>query len=77
MFLEHDPAFNAFRSHLGGAFPSDYFESLDIARHDLRLIGLRLGAKTDSRTWRVEFNEPVAELADAFRLRSRAISNRA
>jgi hypothetical protein len=63
MFLEYDRTFNAFRSHLGGAFTSHYFETLTAARHDLRLIGLRLGAKTDPGTWRIEFIEPVAEPA--------------
>jgi hypothetical protein len=74
MFLEFDWTSNTYRSHLGGAFTSieHSFETLAAARHALRLIGLRLGAKTDGRTWRVEFMEPVAERADAFRLESRA-----
>jgi hypothetical protein len=74
MFLEYED--NTFRSHLGGAFTSTAhsFETLDIARRDLRRIGLRLEAKTDPRTWRVEFTEPVAERADAARLMSMANS---
>jgi len=31
------------------------FETLAAARHALRLVGLRIGAKTDARTWRIEF----------------------
>jgi hypothetical protein len=70
MFLEYDWPSNMYRSHLGGAFPwiEHSFETLADARHDLRLIGLRIGAKTDERTWRIEFLEPVSERADAFRL---------
>jgi hypothetical protein len=78
MFLEYDWSSNTYRSHLGGAFtwiePS--FETLADARLQLRLIGLRIGAKTDSRTWRIEFKEPVAERVDAFRLGSWANRNR-
>jgi hypothetical protein len=68
MFLKYDGTSNAFRSHLGGEFTSHTFETLDDARHELRLIGLRIGAKTDERTWRIEFLEPAAARADAFRL---------
>jgi hypothetical protein len=42
-----------------------YFESLAAAHRDLRLIGLRLGAKTDPQTWRIEFIEPAAMHDDA------------
>jgi hypothetical protein len=72
MFLEYDWTSNAYSSHLGGAFTSaeHSFETLAAARHALRLIGLRLGDKTDERTWRIEFMEPVAERADASRLGS-------
>jgi hypothetical protein len=72
MFLEYDGTSNMYRSRLGGAFPwiEQSFETLADARHDLRLIGLRIGAKTDERTWRIEFLEPVAERADALRLGS-------
>jgi hypothetical protein len=70
MFLEYDS--NAYRSHLGGAGTSNEhsFETLAAARHALHLVGLRVGAKTDSRTWRIEFMEPIVERADAFRLGS-------
>jgi hypothetical protein len=77
MFLEYDGTSNSFRSHLCGATSVAHsFPTLAAARHDLRLIGLRLGAKTDPRTWRLEFMEPVAERADASRLGSWAKRNR-
>jgi hypothetical protein len=70
MFLEFDWTSNTYRSQLGDGFAvkPHAFETLGDARHDLRLIGLRLGAKTDARAWRVEFLEPIAERPDAFRL---------
>jgi hypothetical protein len=77
MFLEFDGASNTFRSHLGGTFSSHSFDTLAAARHDLHLIGLRIGAKTGVDTWRIEFMEPVAERADAFRLGSWTNRNRA
>jgi hypothetical protein len=78
MFLEYDWTSNTYRSHLCAAFTSiaHSFETLAAARHALRLVGLRIGAKTDGRTWRIEFMEPVAERADAFRLGSWANRNR-
>jgi hypothetical protein len=71
MFLEYDWTFRAYRLHLGGGHTGNEhsFETLAAARRGLRFIGLRIGAKTDPRTWRVEFMEPVAERADAFRFR--------
>ena len=78
MFLEYDWTSNTYRCHLGGEFtPIEHsFETLAGARRDLRLIGLRLGAKTDERTWRIEFTEPHAERADPFRLGGEANRNR-
>ena len=78
MFLEYDWIFRAYRLHLGGGYvgKEHSFETLADARRDLRLIGLRIGAKTDPRTWQVEFLEPVAERADAFRLGDLAIRTR-
>jgi hypothetical protein len=64
MFLEFDSASIAFRSHLGGTFSPHSFDTLADARHDLHLIGLRIGAKTGFCTWRIEFMEPVAERVD-------------
>jgi hypothetical protein len=70
MFLEYDWTSNTYRSHLCGAFTSvaHSFETLAASRHALHLIGLRIGDKTDERTWRIEFMEPVAERADFSRL---------
>jgi hypothetical protein len=70
MFLEYDWTSDAYRSHLGGAFTSieHSFETLAAARHALRLVGLRIGARTDVVTWRIEFREPAAERADFSRL---------
>jgi hypothetical protein len=72
MFLEYDGTSNTFRSHLCGAFTSiaHSFPTLDAARHALRLVGLRIGAKTDAGLWRVEFMEPVDEYALANRFAS-------
>ncbi len=63
MFLEYDWTSDAYRSRLGDASTSikHSFETLAAARHALRLIGLRLAAKTDPRTWRIEFIELGAE----------------
>ena len=70
MFLEYDWTSNTYRSHLCGAGTSvaHSFETLAASRHALHLIGLRIGDKTDERTWRIEFIEPVAERADFSRL---------
>jgi hypothetical protein len=72
MFLEYDGTSNTFRSHLCGAFTSvaHSFKTLAAARQGLRLVELRIGAKTDVCLWRIEFMEPVAEPADAFRLKT-------
>ena len=65
MSLEYDWTSNTYRSRLGDVFtPLDgwrSFKTLAAARHQLRLVGLRLGTKTDPRTWRIE----VMELAQA------------
>jgi hypothetical protein len=78
MFLEYHWTSNAYRSHLGGAVDvtTHAFETLAAARHGLRLVGLRIGAKTDGYTWRIEFIEPVAARADSALLRSWAIRYR-
>ena len=57
MFLEYDWTYDAYRPRLGDGFPSitRSFETLAAARHALRLVGLRLGVKTDPRTWQVEY----------------------
>jgi hypothetical protein len=79
MFLEYDWASNTYHSHLCDGFTwiDHSFETLAAARHPLRLVGLRIGAKTDARTWRIEFTEPVGERANFSRLGSWANTNRA
>jgi hypothetical protein len=61
MSLEYDWESNTYRLRLGEAFTSvdswRSVETLAAARHQLRLIGLRLGTKTGPRTWRVEVME--------------------
>jgi hypothetical protein len=76
--LNTDWTSNMYRTRLGDAsMPIRHsFETLAAARRDLRLIGLRIGAKIDVCTWRVEFMEPVAERAYAFRLGSCGIRRR-
>ena len=65
MFLEYEGASNSFRSYLGGPFTTEHaFGTLAAAHRDLRLIGLRIGAKTGACTRRIEFMEPVAARAD-------------
>ena len=53
MFLEYDWTSNTYHAHLGAAFTSieHSFETLAAARHALRLVGLRIGGKTDVCTW--------------------------
>jgi hypothetical protein len=54
--LEYDWTSNTYRSRLGDAFTliEHSFETLAAARLHLRSAGLRLGTKTDPRTWRIE-----------------------
>jgi hypothetical protein len=58
MFLEYDWCFNVYRPRLGDVFTSvngwRSFETLADARYELGLVKLKLGKKTDSRTWRIE-----------------------
>ena len=72
MFLEYDRTSDTYRARLGDAGTSiaHSFPTLADARHALRLVGLRIGARTDACLWRIDFMEPVAERADAFRLGS-------
>jgi hypothetical protein len=72
MFLEYDWISNTYRSRLSDVLMSGEhsFGTLAAARHALHLVGLRVGVKTDPRTWRVEFVEPVADRANASRLGS-------
>jgi hypothetical protein len=61
MFLEYDWTFAVYRPRLGHAFTAvnglRSYESLDVARYELGLVGLALGKKTDSRTWCIEAKE--------------------
>jgi hypothetical protein len=61
MFLEYDWTFNVYRPRFGAAFTDirgwRSFESLREARDVLSSCGLRLGRKTDSRTWAIETGE--------------------
>lgn len=64
MYLEYDWAFNVYRPRLGDTFTSINgmlsFESLDDAKWHLKACKLKLGRKTDSRTWKIisEGDEP-------------------
>jgi rubredoxin len=58
MFLEYDWTFNVYRPRLGDTFTDvrgeRSWESLADAKWALKLCGLKLGRKTDSRTWAIE-----------------------
>lgn len=58
MYLEYDWTFNVYRPRLGSVFTSIAgqlsFESLCEAKQVLAWRGLKLGNKTDSRTWSIE-----------------------
>jgi hypothetical protein len=57
MFLEYDWAFNVYRPRFGDTFidvrGERSWESLNAAKSALNLCGLKLGRKTDSRTWEI------------------------
>lgn len=61
MFLEYDWTFNVYRPRFGQVFTSvdsfQSFASLDEARQVLGWCHLRLGKKTDTRTWAIELAE--------------------
>lgn len=58
MYLEYDWTFNVYRPRFGNTFTNirgqRSFETKAEAKEALRLAGLRLGKKTDSRTWVIE-----------------------
>jgi hypothetical protein len=58
MYLEFDWAFMVFRPRLGDGFISirDHrsFATMDEAKRVLGRCGLRVGKKTDTRTWRIQ-----------------------
>jgi hypothetical protein len=69
--LEFDWTSNAYRSHVGDVEHS--FDTLAAARHALRLVGLRVGTKTNPRTWRIELMElapPEGDIVSAAATRS-------
>lgn len=61
MFLEYDWTFDVYRPRLGDTFTDvngwRSFASLADAKWELGLVGLKLGKKTDTRTWRIEVND--------------------
>jgi len=58
MFLEYDWTFNVYRARFGNHFTDvrgeRSWDSLPEAKRALRAANLKLGKKTDSRTWRIE-----------------------
>lgn len=64
MFLEYDWTFSVYRPRLGASTFTDIlgarsFESRDDAKAALAAAGLKLGKKTDSRTWAIELASPA------------------
>lgn len=57
MYLEYDWMCGVYRPRLGRVFTSvngwASFPSFESAKYELGLVGLRLGRKTDSRTWAI------------------------
>jgi hypothetical protein len=57
MYLEYDWTFNVYRPRFGDSFISfrghRSFESIDEVKQVLGSCGLKLGRKTDSRTWEI------------------------
>jgi hypothetical protein len=57
MFLEYDWTFGCYRPRFGRIFTGirgvTCYNSLKEARSHLASIGLKLGRKTDSRTWEI------------------------
>lgn len=58
MFLEYDWTFGVYRPRFGDTFTGirgvTFYDTLAQAKRHLATCGLKLGAKTDSRTWRIE-----------------------
>jgi hypothetical protein len=58
MFIEYDWTFNVYRPRFGQSFIAfrgeRSFPTLADARAALKSAGLKLGRKTDTRTWSVE-----------------------
>jgi hypothetical protein len=57
MYLEYDWAFDLYRPRLGDVFTSIRgvlsFPNLECAKFALDRAGLKLGRKTDTRTWEI------------------------
>jgi hypothetical protein len=57
MFLEYDWSFGVFRPRFGAVFTAidgwRSFPDMETARYVLKGRGLKLGGKTDSRTWAI------------------------
>ncbi|MGH7024178.1 MAG: hypothetical protein ACREEB_11395 [Caulobacteraceae bacterium] len=70
MFLEYDWTFNVYRPRFGAAFIDVRGErswpSLAEAKAALADAGLTLGAKTDSRSWRIESTDATREAWSGF-----------
>lgn len=64
MFLEYDWTFNCYRPRLGAVFTEVRGErswpTLIEAKAALGDAGLKLGKKTDSRSWAIELSEPTS-----------------
>jgi hypothetical protein len=58
MYLEFDWTFNVDPPRLGDVFTGvngwRSFEAMTTAKAELALVGLRVGKKTDGRTWKIE-----------------------
>lgn len=58
MYLEYDWTFGVYRPRFRGVFTEingyHFFQDMEEAKWVLRLRGLRVGKKTDSRSWRIE-----------------------
>lgn len=57
MYLEYDWTFGCFRPRFGRVFTGirgvTYYNNMNEAKEHLRQCGLRLGKKTDTRTWEI------------------------
>lgn len=70
MFLEYDWTSNCYRPRLGNVFIAVREErswpTLSEARAALANAGLRLGKKTDSRSWAIELTDATREQWSGF-----------
>jgi hypothetical protein len=57
MYLEYDWTFNVYRPRFGYVFTDvnglRSYDSLADAKYELGIVGLKLGKKTDDRTWQI------------------------